>query len=136
MSDYKKLIISLLDDIKKMGKSRRDIERDLKYSDKYIDKAIYNGGSKKLANTLSMYKDRLEDQQNILKEAPAQYLTNKQILEYQKIEIDNLRAEKLKLLEEKQEMDKKIKRLENQVHMLLEANFKNTTSGKRRRSAL
>lgn len=117
---YKELIKTQLDSLKLMGKSRRDIEKDLKYSPKYLDQALSNGGSEKLLNILMLYMHRLEDQQSVLAEDPPEYLSEKQLIEVQKELISDLRTEKIKWIEDRRELQKKIDRLENQVNILIE----------------
>lgn len=58
--DTKAEIKSLLDDLRKMGKDRRTIERELKYSEFYIDQALSKGGNEKLRQALEDYKNDLE----------------------------------------------------------------------------
>jgi hypothetical protein len=58
--DYKNLIKTQLDDLKRMGFNRRKIEKELGYSAKYIDQSLSRGGNDTLLNALSSLKSRLE----------------------------------------------------------------------------
>jgi hypothetical protein len=57
---YKDEIKTQLQLLKAMGKSRRQIEKDLGYSEFYIDQQLSKGGNEKLLQALSDYKDELE----------------------------------------------------------------------------
>ena len=52
--DYKKEIQKLLDSLKSKGFGRRAIEKQLNYSEKYIDQALAKGGNDKLYNSLEL----------------------------------------------------------------------------------
>ncbi len=112
---YKQTILSLLDDLKKMGKTRRIIEVDLKYSPKYLDQVVSMGGNEKVLQALSLYKDTLELQQGILNDAPAQYLPEKELIELQKDLISELRKEKLQWQEDKRKLEQKLEALETRL---------------------
>lgn len=116
---YKELIKTQLELLKKMGKSRREIEKALKYGDKYIDQALSRGGNESLLNALVAYKQKLEDNpdfevnNNELNDTGKVYSSSQDIIELQKQVIADLRAEKLKLLEEIEELKMINRRLEN-----------------------
>lgn len=46
--DFKEVTILILDQLKKLGWDRRRIEKELAYSEKYIDQALSKGSNEKL----------------------------------------------------------------------------------------
>jgi len=116
--DYKLLIKTQLDLLKKMGKSRSDIETDLNYAKNYINVALSRGGNEKLFQTLNFYRENLEDHQNVASEDPAKYVTQQELVDLQKQVISDLRLEKLELLQKVQAMEAKISSLESRNEYL------------------
>lgn len=115
-----------------MGKSRRKIEKDLGYAEKYIDQALSRGGNENLLNALVIYKDNLIDQQNVVEEQASQYIPQKELVELQKEIIQDLRKEKIDLLSKIQSLEAQILSLESRNEHL-EANI--IQKSKRTRSA-
>lgn len=58
--DFKELIKNQLEILKSLGKSRRDIEKDLNYQPKYLDQALAKGGNKRLLQSLKKYTSEIE----------------------------------------------------------------------------
>jgi predicted nuclease with TOPRIM domain len=111
--NYKELIKTQLFLLKSMGKSRREIEKDLGYAEKYIDQALSRGGNENLFNALVIYKDNLTDQQNVVEEQPSQYIPQKELVELQKEIIQELRKEKMHLNSKVQALEAQIISLES-----------------------
>lgn len=59
--DIKKEIELLLESLRELGKERREIEKDLKYSRNYIDQNLSKGGTKKFLSVLQQYAERLQN---------------------------------------------------------------------------
>lgn len=53
--DFKENTKKLLNDLKKIGLSRRQIEREMGYDEKYIDQVLSRGGNEKFLNALNTY---------------------------------------------------------------------------------
>lgn len=119
MAELKELIKTQLDLLKTMGKDRRTIERELGYSEFYIDQVLSKGGNEKIYQALIDYKERFELGDN---ESP-----------YAKFNIISSQQETIerisKLLEKE---SKRNEQLEKRVHELEEKLFK---SKPHRRSA-
>ena len=60
MPTLKELMKSQLDTLKKMGKDRRTIERDLGYSENYLNQALSMGGNEKIYEALIAYQEKFE----------------------------------------------------------------------------
>lgn len=61
--NYKKDTETILNRLKLKGKDRRNIEKELRYSENYLDQALSKGSNKKLYNALIQYeKDILQKQ--------------------------------------------------------------------------
>lgn len=137
--DYKQLIKTQLDLLKNMGFGRRRLERELEYGDKYIDQALSRGGNEALLNALVAFKNRIEDGEEAnnhnnnleLNDDPVAY-SREEIIELQKQVIADLRAEKLKLMNDLDELKMKNNRLELQLESLLANSIQKS---KRTRSA-
>ena len=80
--NQKEIILTQLRLLKGMGKSRRQLEIDLGYSEKYIDQCLSRGGNESLLNSLSSYKSKLEKEANggNLNDEAASYMTPKDII--------------------------------------------------------
>lgn len=59
--DLKAVLETQLEELKKMGKSRRAVEADLGYSEHYLDQVLSKGGNKKVIDAVASYKDKLEE---------------------------------------------------------------------------
>lgn len=59
--DIKTNIENLLNDLKRMGKDRRTIETELKYSTFYIDQLLSKGGNTRFYNALKRYHELLAE---------------------------------------------------------------------------
>jgi chromosome segregation ATPase len=111
--NYKELIKTQLFLLKSMGKSRREIEKDLGYAVNYIDQALSRGGNENLYHALVIHKEKLEAKANVLNDDGAgEYNSEKDLIDLQKEIINDLRGEKLKWSEEKNKLDNKIESLE------------------------
>lgn len=66
--NYKDLITELLVEFKSQGYDRRTLERELGYSENYLDQILSKGGNEKAYRTLIAYRDRM-----LLKEDTAPY---------------------------------------------------------------
>jgi hypothetical protein len=55
---YKEEILKALEDLKEFNLARRQIEKELKYSDKYIDQQLSKGGNEKLLNGLKQLLEK------------------------------------------------------------------------------
>ncbi|RYY50461.1 MAG: S24 family peptidase [Chitinophagaceae bacterium] len=83
--EFKEITIKLLEQLKTLGWSRRRIEEELGYSDKYIDQALSKGGNERLATSLKQLYERLRGLQktiledNIVSE-PESYLVTRRDL--------------------------------------------------------
>jgi hypothetical protein len=75
--DIKTNIENLLNDLKRMGKDRRTIETDLKYSTFYIDQLLSKKGNIRFYNALKRYHEMLMEDAWLEKSMPreAPYLT-------------------------------------------------------------
>jgi len=72
--DVKSKIEQLLDELKSLGKERRTIEKELKYSIFYIDQLLSKGGNVRFYNALKRYYDMLtQESHNRVAESPAPY---------------------------------------------------------------
>lgn len=60
----KEQIKAQLNQLKLMGKDRRAIERDLHYSENYLDQVLSKGGNEKVYQALVDYQKYLEDHAN------------------------------------------------------------------------
>src|ERR1700744_400647 len=58
----KQAILDLLQELKDLGKDRRTIETELKYSPNYIDQALSKGGNKRFYEALLRYRDVVTEQ--------------------------------------------------------------------------
>jgi len=56
----KELIKTQLETLKKMGKDRRTIERELGYSENYLDQILSKGGNDTVLQALIDYRERFE----------------------------------------------------------------------------
>ncbi len=98
--NFKKLIETQLSLLKTMGKTRREIEKDLGYSEKYIDQALARGGNEALLNALSNYKTNLEVLEHTVNEDAGKYLNPQEYIRTLKLLIDS-KDENIKLLEQR-----------------------------------
>jgi hypothetical protein len=75
--DIKTNIENLLNDLKRMGKDRRKIETDLKYSTFYIDQLLSKGGNTRFYNALKRYHEMLMEnawlEKSMVREPHASY---------------------------------------------------------------
>lgn len=77
--DTKKEIEGLLNSLKKRGFDRGRIEKDLNYSENYIDQTLSKGGNKRFLNSLRDYANRMlqkaihEEQRFMVSEPAAEY---------------------------------------------------------------
>jgi hypothetical protein len=78
-------IEALLKELKQQGKDRRTIERELSYSDHYIDQLLSKGGNKRFYGALKHYYDMLVQQNlegGLLEEAPTPWALSSGIPDY------------------------------------------------------
>lgn len=57
--DFKQEIELILEKLKKVGKDRRSIEKDLNYSKNYINQNLSRGGNKKILSALKLYEQNM-----------------------------------------------------------------------------
>lgn len=100
--ELKEEIKNILNRLKSIGISRRDLEKEFGYSRNYIDQALSRGGTDVLFTTLNLYLKKMEAESAVkeLSESSPDYLTPKEqivmlrhIVEEQKRKIEKLESE-------------------------------------------
>ncbi len=130
---FKDLIKTQLSLLKDMGKSRRQIELDLGYSEHYIDQCLSRGGNESLLNALSNYKSRLEredDQESLLNDGEVKLLTPQDQIRIL-LDLNQTQKENIHLLEkERKHQQVEIAELKQEIKEL-KLLLKGNTGGRR-----
>lgn len=98
--DYQKEIMKLLNDLKKKNHSRRRIEKNLGYADKYLDQILSRGGNESVYIKLKEYKSSVDNghiPNLILSDQEEKYLSKSKHFNAERALIDMLILEMAKM---------------------------------------